>query len=132
MNELVIEQAFENLKETKKQLFTASSNVILHKINFEREKSAAIAKGIEGSNKEIREANLKAMFEEEADILQELEDKERTLKHLYELAEIEIKRIRYVMWFNMWFNDQQLKAAPLEEQPKELYKSQKNRKIDFP
>lgn len=92
-----LDTAFNNLKTKRTALFDAAKERAAAQANLEVFQAEKTNEGLAGSNKEQREANL---FVLSADLQAKLMDTETVYKQAaldWELAEIEVNRIKYAI-----------------------------------
>jgi len=98
MNEEKINNAFEELELAKKELFSAGERAIEKKAALEWRKVDAMQNGeIEGKNAEAREAAAKSLLAPEYEALELAEKDERKARFDYDVAHIEVERVRSIL-----------------------------------
>jgi len=98
MNEEIINKAYNELAEAKKKLFVVGERAISAKAALEARKVTAIVNGeIEGKNAEAREAAAKALLFLEYEALESAEVDERFARQDYDIAYIEVERVRALL-----------------------------------
>lgn len=98
MNKEMINQAFMGLAETKENYQTVQKNLIEANFELDIKKSKLLSAGIEGKNAAEREANLNKALSDDLEKIHLLERNVNAQKLIFELAELEVKRIRYLLW----------------------------------
>ena len=98
MNEEMITNAYEDLALAKEEVFQTGEHTIEKKAALEWRKVDAMQNGeIEGKNAEVRDAAAKALLAPEYEVLELAEKDERKARFDYDMAFIEVERVRAVL-----------------------------------
>jgi len=98
LTEEIVNNAYAVLEDAKKKLFVVGEKVITRKLELEYAKLSALSSGkIEGKNAELREAAAREYLEAEYESLESAEVDERRARQDYDIAEIEVYRVRALL-----------------------------------
>jgi hypothetical protein len=103
LNETIINQAYDQLKDTRQKLFDAHNRLIETQRLLTKKKTELIASGvIDGKNEEARKAQIASMAEMETGAVFGAETKLDTAQLMNEFANYEVNRINtLIKWLSL-------------------------------